>query len=84
MRKFGERNQKDPERLYIYWTSEDKRKDALMEIEYNENLVEEAGRHFDSVARCIINKDFAIKEMPDKTRICKECDFKYHCRISES
>lgn len=79
-----ERYQKDPERLYIYWTSEDKRKDALMEIEYHENLVEEAGRHFDSVARCIINKDFAIKEMPDKTRVCKECDFKYHCRISES
>lgn len=76
-----ERYQKDPERLYIYWTSEDKRKDALMEIEYDEKLVKEAGLHFDAVANCIIRKDFDIKERPDKTRVCKECDFKFYCRI---
>lgn len=76
-----ERYKRAPERLYIYWTSEDKRKDALMEIDYDENLVQEAGRHFDAVANCIINKDFAIKEQPDKTRVCKECDFKFYCKI---
>ena len=64
-----------------YWTSQEVRKDALMEIEFDDKLVEEAGRHFDDVANCIINKDFATKEMPDKTKICKECDFKYHCRV---
>ncbi|MCI0469704.1 MAG: hypothetical protein L0Y62_06535 [Nitrospirae bacterium] len=51
-----------------------------MEIEYNEKLVKETGGHFDSVAACIIRKDFDIKEMPDKTKVCKECDFKF-CRI---
>jgi hypothetical protein len=40
---------------------------------------EEAGRHFDDVANCIINKDFAIKEMPDKTKTCKECDIRFYC-----
>ena len=75
-----ERYSKEPERLYIYWTGEENRKDALMEINYNENLVEAAGKHFDAVARCIICKDFDIKTKPDKTKVCKECDFKYFCR----
>ena len=77
-----ERYQKDPERLYIYWTAEDDRKDALMEINYDQKLVEAAGKHFDSVAKCIIKKDFEIKTKPDKTKICKECDFKHFCRIT--
>ena len=76
-----ERYQKDPERLYIYWTAEENRKDALMEINYDEKLVEAAGKHFDSVAKCIINKDFEIKTKPDKTKVCKECDFKHFCRV---
>ena len=50
-----------------------------MEIDYDDKLVAEAGRHFDEVAHCIINKDFAIKEMPDKTKICKECDIRFYC-----
>lgn len=75
-----ERYNKEPERLYLYWTGEENRKDALMEINYNEKLVEAAGKHFDAVARCIICKDFDIKTKPDKTKVCKECDFKYFCR----
>jgi len=39
-----ERHRKDPERLYIYWTSEEVRKNALIEIDYDDKLVEEAGR----------------------------------------
>jgi radical SAM protein with 4Fe4S-binding SPASM domain len=50
-----------------------------MELEYDDRLLEEAGRHFDNVANCIINKDFAIKEMPDKTKTCKECDIRFYC-----
>jgi len=75
-----ERYSKEPERLYIYWTGEENRKDALMEINYKESMVEAAGKHFDAVARCIICKDFDIKTKPDKTKVCKECDFKYFCR----
>lgn len=77
-----ERYQKNPERLYLYWTAEEERKDALMEIDYDEKLVEAAGKHFDNVAQCIINKDYQLKIKPDKTKVCKECDFKYFCRTS--
>jgi DNA helicase-2/ATP-dependent DNA helicase PcrA len=52
-----------------------------MEIDYDEKLVKSAGRHFDEVAKCIIDKDFEIKTMPNKTRVCKECDFKHYCRV---
>jgi len=78
-----ERYKKESERLYIYWTAEDKRKDALMEIEYDPKLVEEAGKHFDSVAKCILNRNFEINNWPDKTKVCKECDFKFYCRIEK-
>jgi DNA helicase-2/ATP-dependent DNA helicase PcrA len=77
-----ERYNKDPERLYLYWTAEENRKDALMEIDYDEKLVKSAGRHFDEVAKCIIDKNFEIKTMPDKTKVCKEYDFKHYCRIN--
>lgn len=77
-----ERYKKDAERLYIYWTAEEYRKDALMEINYDEKLVEAAGKHFEAVAKCIINKDFEIKNKPDKTKVCKECDFKHFCRVN--
>ncbi|MBP6871788.1 MAG: ATP-dependent helicase [Bacteroidales bacterium] len=78
-----ERYNKDPERLYIYWTSEHLRKDALMEIDYDPNMVAEAGKYFDGVANCILKKDFTIKNKPNKTRVCKECDFKYYCRTEK-
>lgn len=78
-----EKYNKEPERLYIYWTAEDKRKDALMEIDYDPKLVEEAGKHFDSIAKCILNRNFEIKNWPDKTKVCKECDFKFYCRIEK-
>ncbi|MCD6366467.1 MAG: ATP-dependent helicase [Bacteroidales bacterium] len=76
-----ERYQKEPERLYIYWTAEEHRKDALQEIKYDPALVERAGRHFDKVANCILQKDYTIKEPPDKNKVCKECDFRYYCMI---
>ena len=75
--------EKEPERLYIYWTAEDERKDALQEIEYEPALVEADGKHSDNVAQCILNKDFSIKAPPDKTRVCKECDFRYYCKLRE-
>ena len=76
-----ERYGKEPERLYIYWTAENDRKDALQEVEYDPALVEAAGKHFENVARCILNKDFAVKTPPDETKVCKECDFRYYCKI---
>ena len=75
-----ERYGKEPERLYIYWTAENDRKDALQEIAYNPALVEAAGKHFDNVAKHILNKDFLVKTPPDEKKVCEECDFRYYCR----
>ncbi|APF17519.1 UvrD/REP helicase [Caldithrix abyssi DSM 13497] len=78
-----ERYGKEPERLYIYWTAEDHRKDALQEIPYDPRLEEAAGHHFDHIAHRIIQKDYTLKNPPDKTKVCKECDFRYYCKIRE-
>ena len=52
-----------------------------MEIDYDPKLVEESGNYFDSVAQCILNKDFKIKRKPNK-KICRDCDFIYYCKTN--
>ena len=78
-----ERYGKDPERLYIYWTAEDLRKNALQEIPYDPSLMEAAGHHFDQIVHRIIQKDYNLRNMPDKTKVCKECDLRFYCKIRE-
>jgi DNA helicase-2/ATP-dependent DNA helicase PcrA len=75
-KRYGKR----PERLLLYWTSEPKKQDALMEFPYKPELVEEAGRYFDSVVKKIQNKDFQIRKVPEK-KICQECDLKTYCEL---
>jgi DNA helicase-2/ATP-dependent DNA helicase PcrA len=79
----NERYKKTPERLYLYWTAEKDRKNALMEIPYDEHLLEEAGRHFDDTAQCIIKRDWTIRNMPNKRKICDDCDFLYYCGLTK-
>lgn len=69
----------NPERLLLYWTSEESRENALMEFPYIKDYVDEVGKHFDYVSNCIMEKKFDIGEPPDTSRICKECDFKIYC-----
>ncbi|MFC2171912.1 ATP-dependent helicase [Acidobacteriota bacterium] len=78
-RRYGKRVQ----RLLLYWTSEAKKKDALMEFPYRPELVEDAGRRFDKAVRKILAADFNIREFPDKG-ICKECDLGPYCVTDES
>lgn len=69
---------KRPERLFLYWTGEPLRKDALMEFPYKPEIVEEAGAYFDSVVARILKRDYQIKKPPEK-KICKECDIRPYC-----
>lgn len=69
---------KAPERLLLYWTSEEKKKDALMEFPYKPDMVEEAGRRFDNVVAKITARDFTVTARPDAA-ICKECDIRAYC-----
>jgi DNA helicase-2/ATP-dependent DNA helicase PcrA len=73
-RRYGKR----PERLFLYWTGEPLRKDALMEFPYKPEIVEEAGTYFDSVVARILKRDYQIKKPPEK-KICKECDIRPYC-----
>lgn len=74
-----ERYGKTPERLLLYWTSEEKRKDAIMEFKYKEEYVEEVGKHFDEVVKKIFLENFEVQSPPDVNKICKECDFRFYC-----
>ncbi|MBN2465966.1 ATP-dependent helicase [candidate division WOR-3 bacterium] len=73
------RHGKYPDRLMVYWTSEPRKEDAIVEFAYRPELVDSAGRHFDEVVARIQDRDFGIVVRPEK-KICKECDLKSLCR----
>lgn len=66
------------DRLLLYWTSEQRKEDALMVLPYEPGRVEEAGLYFDETVRRIQNKMFAITTLPEPG-ICKECDLRHLC-----
>jgi DNA helicase-2/ATP-dependent DNA helicase PcrA len=74
-KRYGKR----PDRLFLYWTSEALKKDALMEFPYRPELVENAGKHFDTVVGKIKAKEFQVLKPPEPG-ICKECDFRHYCK----
>ncbi|MCX7731647.1 MAG: ATP-dependent helicase [candidate division WOR-3 bacterium] len=74
-----ERYNREVEKMYIYWTGEPERVDALQELRYCEADVEEAGRHFDQVVQRIRAKHFQVEQQPDPEKVCKECDFRFYC-----
>ena len=71
-----------PERMALYWTGEEKRKNALMVFPYRPSEVAQAGEHFDKIVAHILDEDFAIKRVPEK-RVCRECDFRAYCAGEE-
>jgi DNA helicase-2/ATP-dependent DNA helicase PcrA len=66
------------DRLLLYWTSEPRKRDALMVLPYDPKRVEEAGLHFDETVRRIQAREFAVTTPPEAA-ICKECDLKMLC-----
>jgi DNA helicase-2/ATP-dependent DNA helicase PcrA len=74
-RRYGKR----ADRLLLYWTSEARKQDALMQFPYRAEMVEQAGRHFDDVVGKIKAKDFRVLHPPEPA-ICKECDFRHYCK----
>ncbi|MHB2026492.1 MAG: ATP-dependent DNA helicase [Elusimicrobiota bacterium] len=66
------------DRLFLYWTSEPRKEDALMALPYDPAKVDEAGRYFNQVVARIQGKEFKIKKPPE-AGICKECDLRLLC-----
>ena len=74
-----QRRGKRVDRLLLYWTSEQRKQDALMALPYRPERVEEAGRHFDATVRRIQAGEFAVVAPPEAD-ICQECDLRRLCR----
>jgi ATP-dependent DNA helicase UvrD/PcrA len=72
------RHGKKPDRLYLYWTAEEKKADALVQFPYRPELVDEAAKDFEVVVQKIKSKNFQIVTVPEK-KICKECDLRSYC-----
>ena len=68
-----------PERLALYWTGEPKRDDALMLFPYQPERVDKAGAYFDSVVEKILDRDFEVRQQPER-KVCSECDFRAYCQ----
>ena len=73
-----ERHQERVECLFLYWTAEARKQEAVMALSYRPERFEEAGRHFDAVVENIRAKDFRIITPPE-SGICKECDLRSYC-----
>jgi len=72
------RHGKRPERLLLYWTAEETKNQALMEIPYSHDKVEGAGQRFDAVVEKIKARDYRVIHAPEK-KVCKECDLRQLC-----
>lgn len=73
------RHGKRVDRLFLYWTAEPRKQDALMEFPYRPERVGEAGEHFDRVVSRIRRGEFAVLAPPE-AKICKECDLRRYCK----
>lgn len=77
-----QRYNRAPERLFLYWTGEPLRQNALLEFPYRSQVVEEAAAYFDQVVGQILSKDYVIHRSPEY-RVCRECDFRIYCGREE-
>lgn len=73
-KRYGKR----PDRLLLYWTSEPRKADALIEFPYRPELVEDAAWEFDLVVGKIRAKDFRVMVPPEKG-VCRNCDIRRLC-----
>jgi DNA helicase-2/ATP-dependent DNA helicase PcrA len=72
------RHSRRVDRLLLYWTSEEHKRDALLALPYDHSRVEAAGRCFDETVRRIEAQEFRV-ETPPEPSICKECDLRMLC-----
>ncbi len=75
------RYKKKPDKLTIYWTSEDKKENARMSFVYDPSMVKSAVQEFDEVVKKIQNQEFNVIKIPER-KYCAECDIRSYC-VSE-
>jgi len=67
-----------PERLLLYWTGEQRRQDALMEIRYQPDMEQWVDHSINAAITSIKEKDFRIVTAPEP-HICRTCDIQHFC-----
>ncbi len=72
------RHAKRPERLFLYWTAEESKADALVQFPFKPQLVDAAAKDFDAVVKKIKARNFTVVTPPGAS-ICKECDIRPYC-----
>lgn len=72
------RYQQRPERLFLYWTEEPLREDALMEIRYRPDVVQQVSHSFARTVQKVQQKDFRITTIPEQ-HVCRSCDIQHLC-----
>jgi len=68
-----------PERLYLYWTAEERIENALMEIPFQIEKVKKLSRDLERVVLNIKEEKFHVK-IPPIAEICQRCDIRHLCR----
>lgn len=76
------RYNKIADKLIIYWTAEEKRKDAITRFSYKEEDIINIENYFDEIIQRIEQENFQIREKPDEIKVCKECDFRSYCSLN--
>lgn len=70
---------KSPQRLWLYWTAEEQRADALMEVPCDRNKIQQVITSVDEIAEKIQQKHFEVKTLPAPT-VCQTCDIRHFCK----
>ncbi|HWS83380.1 MAG TPA: ATP-dependent DNA helicase [Ktedonobacteraceae bacterium] len=67
-----------PKRLLLYWTAEERKEDALMEIPYSDEDVKQVRIYFDEFVGKIKQHQFDVI-IPPQPEICGSCNIRHLC-----
>jgi len=68
-----------PRRLFLYWTAEECKEEALMEVPYYEEDMQNALSSVDDIVAKIQQRQFDVV-IPPEPEICRVCDVRRLCR----
>ncbi len=72
------RMKQQPKRLLLYWTAEEHKEDALMEIPYSHEDVKQVRVYFDEFVGKVKQRQFDVL-IPPEPEICGSCNIRYLC-----